>query len=155
MNETREHYSTTRRSFLGKLMFGTVLAGVVAAVGSVVAYLLPSAKVSARLNQRRAKVGKTESIAQGKGKLVLVDDEPVWVVHLPSGFIGMSALCTHRGCIVRWEEKLKIFSCPCHDGHFDDRGNVVAGLPRQPLTHFRVGLVNGDVYVARRRQPKA
>jgi cytochrome b6-f complex iron-sulfur subunit len=71
------------------------------------------------------------------------------VVRLASGFVAMSAWCTHKGCVIKWDAPRRVFNCPCHEGRFDERGNVVAGLPLRPLTRFRVGLVGSDVYVSR------
>ena len=140
---------TTRRSFLGTLLVGTLLAGGAAIFGSIAAYLFPREDVSAALGPQRTKVGKADDILVGEGKLALVDEEPVWIVRLTRGFVAMSAWCTHKGCIVKWDERERLFRCPCHEGLFDERGNVVSGLPLRSLTRFRVGLVHSDLYVSR------
>jgi cytochrome b6-f complex iron-sulfur subunit len=141
--------TTTRRSFLGRLLGGTLLAGAASIIASIVAYLLTPSEARSALGPRRVKVGKAEEIPQGGGRLTLVDEEPVWLVNLPRGFVAMSALCTHKGCIVKWDEQQRLFRCPCHEGHFDERGNVVSGLPLRPLARFRVGLLRGELYVFR------
>jgi cytochrome b6-f complex iron-sulfur subunit len=140
-----------RRSFLSKLLSGTLVAGGGVTIGSIFAYLLPPHRASSRLGPRQVKIGKVADIPIGTGKLALVDGEPVWVVHLARGFVGLSATCTHKGCIIEWKEKRKLFSCPCHNGLFDTHGNVIAGLPRWPLSHFQVGSIQGDLYVAPQR----
>jgi cytochrome b6-f complex iron-sulfur subunit len=141
----------SRRSFLGKLLGGTLLAWGGMVVGSVLAYLFPPHGGGSRLSPQRVKVGSAADIPLGGGKLVLVEGEPVWVIHLARGFVGFSATCTHKGCIIGWEEKRKVFSCPCHEGLFDTHGNVISGLPRRPLSRFQVGAVQGGLYVAPRR----
>jgi cytochrome b6-f complex iron-sulfur subunit len=140
---------TTRRSFISKMFGGTLLAGFAGAIAAIVAYLFPPEEVSSALGPQRVRVAKADELPPSKGSLVLVDEEPVWVVHLPTGFAAMSAWCTHKGCVVNWDEQARVFRCPCHDGQFDERGNVVAGLPLRPLTHLHVGVVRGDVYVSR------
>jgi Rieske Fe-S protein len=65
----------------------------------------------------------------------------------------MSALCTHQGCIVKWQPERRLFSCPCHQGLFDQRGNVVSGFPQLPLPRLNVGVVEGEVYVSASRGP--
>lgn len=133
-------------------MGGTLVAGAVSSLGAVLAYLFPPKEVSSALSAERVKTGKAIDIQPGRGKLTLVDGEPVWVVNLPNGFIALSALCSHKGCFIKWDEKRRLFSCPCHEGLFDGQGNVVSGLPRRPLTRFRVGLVHGDLYVSRGKE---
>ena len=142
--------TTTRRSFLGKMLAGGLLAGFAGIIAGIIAYLFPPSEVSSALGPQRVRVGKASDIPLGQGRMTLVNDEPVWVVHLARGFVAMSALCTHKGCIVKWQDSRRVFRCPCHDGLFDERGNVVSGLPLHPLRPYRVGLVRDEIYVARR-----
>ena len=140
---------TTRRSFLSKLMIGTLFTWLAAVTASVLAYLFPADEASSALGPRRVRVGQVDDMLMGEGKLVLVDEQPVWVVRLAKGFVAMSAWCTHKGCVIKWDGQRRLFNCPCHEGRFDERGNVVSGLPLRPLTHFHVGAVRGEVYVSR------
>lgn len=139
----------TRRSFLSKMMAGTLIVGSAGAASAVAAYLLPPTEASSSLTPQRVKVGGAADITPGRGKLASVDGEPVWVLNATTGFVALSALCTHKGCIVKWDEKRRVFNCPCHEGLFDERGNVIAGLPRRPLSRFRVGLVHDELHVSR------
>jgi Rieske Fe-S protein len=82
-----------------------------------------------------------------------VNDSPVWVVRLAQGLVATSALCTHQGCIVKWQPDRRLFSCPCHQGLFDARGNVVSGFAQLPLPQLDVGVVEGEVYVSANRAP--
>lgn len=118
-------------------------------LSAIFAYLFPPEEASSSIGPRRVRVGKADELQPGEGRLALVEDEPVWVVNLTQDFVGVSAWCTHKKCIVRWQQDRKVFTCPCHEGLFDERGNVVSGLPLRPLNQFRVGLVNGDLYVSR------
>ena len=56
---------------------------------------------------------------------------------------AFSLVCTHLGCIVQWQAGNKEFYCPCHDGRFDQFGEVIAGPPPVPLEEFPVN-VDGD-----------
>jgi len=140
---------TTRRSFLSTVLGGTLVAGAAGVITSVLAYLFPPEEAQSALGPRRVKVGAADDLLPGEGRLTLVDEEPVWVVHQARGFVAMSAWCTHRGCVIKWDAQRRVFNCPCHEGQFDERGNVIAGLPLRPLTRFRVGQVRGDLYVSR------
>jgi len=143
----------SRRSFLGKLLGGTLIAAALGVVSSVVAFLFPPDAVSSALGPQRTRVGKLDDLPVGEGKLALVNDEPVWVVRLANELVAMSALCTHQGCIVKWQPDRRLFSCPCHQGLFDQRGNVVSGFPQLPLPRLNVGVVEGEVYVSASRGP--
>ena len=145
---TEDH---SRRSFLGRLLGGGLIVGALGVVSSVIAFLFPPDSVSSALGPQRTRVGKLSDISVGEGKLALVNDEPVWVVRLAQGMVAMSALCTHQGCIVKWQSDRRLFSCPCHQGLFDERGNVVSGFPQLPLPRFDVGVVGGEVYVSASR----
>lgn len=141
---------STRRSFLGRLIGGTLLGSAASLVGATLAYLFPPSEVRSALGPGRVRLGKAEQMTLGAGKLTLVDDEPVWVVRVKDGFVGMSAWCTHKSCVVKWEQESRLFRCPCHEGSFDEHGNVVSGLPLRPLRQFQIGLVDGELYVSRR-----
>jgi cytochrome b6-f complex iron-sulfur subunit len=133
---------------LGKLLGGTLLAGLGSVVAAVAAYLFPRAEVTSALGPPRLRVGHVDDLPLGSGELTLVRGEPVWVVHVPKGFLALSAVCTHKGCIVDWDTKGRVFHCPCHKGGFDERGNVLTGLPLQALRPFHVGVVGDEVFVA-------
>ncbi len=58
-------------------------------------------------------------------------------------FVGLSNICTHLGCRVRWVEDRRQFYCPCHAGVFDEDGDVVSGPPPRPLDRYEITL-EGD-----------
>jgi Rieske Fe-S protein len=75
----------------------------------------------------------------------------VYAVVREEGNIAVfSDACTHLGCKVHWEEERNAFICPCHDGVFDEAGNVVSGPPPEPLHRFQTQLQNDQlmIYVA-------
>lgn len=69
----------------------------------------------------------------------------------PNGIIAMSAACTHRGCIVQWQDTDRQFHCPCHGGIFTEYGtpSVSAGSLRylDPLPRLETKIEHGQVYV--------
>ena len=40
---------------------------------------------------------------------------------------GLSAVCTHLGCVVPWNKAENKFMCPCHGSQYNDEGKVVRG----------------------------
>jgi len=73
---------------------------------------------------------------------------PVELVHTNEGIIARSLLCTHQGCRVRWFEAQQLYICPCHEGKFDARGEVVYGMPRAPLRLLKVTITADQVVVS-------
>jgi cytochrome b6-f complex iron-sulfur subunit len=84
-------------------------------------------------------VGGTKAITYG-GLSVLV-------LRTPEGLRAFSLVCTHLGCTVQWQADKKEFYCPCHDGRFDEFGDVVAGPPPIPLEQIPVRVAGETVTV--------
>jgi cytochrome b6-f complex iron-sulfur subunit len=61
----------------------------------------------------------------------------------PGEYLALSAVCTHLGCVVQWQEAKGEFLCPCHGGRFAPSGVVLSGPPPRPLDNLPV-TVAGD-----------
>jgi Rieske Fe-S protein len=72
-------------------------------------------------------------LAGGERVVVLVGSEPVEVRRVADGIEARSLLCTHMGCQVKWRPERNEYRCPCHEGRYDARGNVIEGMPTGPL----------------------
>lgn len=83
----------------------------------------------------------------GGTKSILYGGTPVLVLRTPESLRAFSLVCTHLGCIVQWLTDKKEFYCPCHDGRFDEFGDVLAGPPPIPLEQFTVRLEGETVIV--------
>lgn len=84
-------------------------------------------------------VGETKAITYG-GVSVLV-------LRTPESLRAFSLTCTHLGCTVQWQTDKKEFYCPCHDGRFDEFGDVLAGSPPIPLEQIPVRVEGETVTV--------
>lgn len=58
---------------------------------------------------------------------------------------AISAVCTHLGCIVNWDETAQEFACPCHGSRFDNDGEATSGPARQSLARKIVVVKNDQV----------
>lgn len=75
---------------------------------------------------------------------------PAFVVQPERGvFRAFSAVCTHAGCQVGFEQAQEQFVCPCHGAVFDAAtGAVIQGPATRPLESIPLALgANGELYV--------
>lgn len=84
--------------------------------------------------QRAARLAVGQGlVAQQKGK------DPVAHYRSEDGKLhSYSALCTHLGCTVAWNDSEKSFDCPCHGSRFSNRGQVVNGPANDGLANVEV-----------------
>jgi cytochrome b6-f complex iron-sulfur subunit len=79
----------------------------------------------------------------GGVKYATYGDVPLLIMRTSESIRAFSLVCTHLGCIVQWNQGEREFYCPCHDGYFDQFGEVTAGPPPVPLEQFPA-VVEGD-----------
>lgn len=78
-----------------------------------------------------------EEIPPGSAKEVVFEDTPIMVIHRrETGFIALSRICTHLGCLVGYDKFKGQLVCPCHAGVFDLDGQMIAGPGAEPLRQF-------------------
>lgn len=86
-------------------------------------------------------------LPDGGTKSLLYGGSPVLALRTPESIRAFSLICTHLGCIVQWQPGKSEFYCPCHDGRFDQFGEVIAGPPPVPLEEIPVSVANEQVTV--------
>jgi glycine/D-amino acid oxidase-like deaminating enzyme/nitrite reductase/ring-hydroxylating ferredoxin subunit len=75
-----------------------------------------------------------DEIAAGEGAVIREGATKHAVYRDEQGmFHACSAVCTHLGCIVRWNNEEKTWDCPCHGSRFDKFGAVLNGPAIEPL----------------------
>jgi Rieske Fe-S protein len=68
------------------------------------------------------------AVQRGQGKIVMQDGQRLAAYRDDQGKLHLkSAICTHMGCIVRWNDAEKTWDCPCHGSRFHGNGRVLAG----------------------------
>ncbi len=81
-----------------------------------------------------AEGGSVKDVAAGEGKILKLKGKKMAVYRDQSGKVTQrSAICTHMGCVVRWNEAESTWDCPCHGSRFQPDGSVIAGPAETPL----------------------
>lgn len=135
-----------RRRALELIIGGALVALAVGTAIPVVGYV--------RTPERRGSHGGTRVLAgdlpdlpPGSAMKVALEDRPVLVLNVGGEVKAFSAICTHLGCIVLWDEAGQFIHCPCHDGRFDTNGQVISGPPPAPLPPIPVAVEDGRIYL--------
>jgi cytochrome b6-f complex iron-sulfur subunit len=135
----------TRRSFLDFSIFFSLLVLAAGTIYPIIRFIWPS--------KRAAERGKaTTSIALEKldiGDAIVTKllGKPVIVVRTDSEVHALSAVCTHLGCIVKWDKNTQHLVCPCHAATFDLRGNVTGGPAPSPLPAIEAKIVGEQIVI--------
>ena len=75
-----------------------------------------------------------ENVPRGEGRVVMVGDQRAAVHRRDDGsVVKVSAVCTHMGCLVRWNNAERTWDCPCHGSRFTPEGLVLGGPAEAPL----------------------
>lgn len=146
MAASNEESSPTRRDFIDWTIGACSLIGAGAAGVPALVYLFPVTK-EGPVNARE-EVGDEASWLVWESRKVSVGEKPVLVVRTDKGFVALSAVCTHLGCLVEFDSANLNVICPCHAASFDLAGQVTGGPPPRPLAVYQVSTVQGKVFVS-------
>jgi glycine/D-amino acid oxidase-like deaminating enzyme/nitrite reductase/ring-hydroxylating ferredoxin subunit len=82
----------------------------------------------------RAEADSVRELKAGDGMLVKSRGKKVAAYRDKKGDVHkVSAVCTHMGCLVRWNSAEETWDCPCHGSRFKPSGEVIAGPAEDPL----------------------
>ena len=71
-----------------------------------------------------------------------------WLVNTEdAGPKALYMVCTHLGCLYKWEASNGRFECPCHGSKFTREGNYIEGPAPRSLDHFDITIEDGQVVV--------
>jgi Rieske Fe-S protein len=74
------------------------------------------------------------SLKSGQGRIVQMNGERIACACDAEGTLhAVSAICTHMGCQVQWNNAEETWDCPCHGSRFKPNGEVLAGPAESPL----------------------
>jgi glycine/D-amino acid oxidase-like deaminating enzyme/nitrite reductase/ring-hydroxylating ferredoxin subunit len=76
-----------------------------------------------------------ETLAPGEGGIVFANGNRVAAYRDEGGkFHALDPVCTHLGCLVRFNQAEKTWDCPCHGSRFNLEGTVMNGPAKAPLS---------------------
>ncbi|HWR83913.1 MAG TPA: ubiquinol-cytochrome c reductase iron-sulfur subunit [Candidatus Deferrimicrobium sp.] len=136
-----------RRRFMKVLGSGALMAAAAGTAVTAVDYLSPNVLYE---EETRFRIRRPEEI--GVGTVIALPKQKVYVVHKPEGFIAFSTVCTHLGCMTRYEPENNRIFCPCHGSQYTTEGIVTAGPAPKALPRLELTLEKGFLVVDTRKQ---
>jgi Rieske Fe-S protein len=75
------------------------------------------------------------AVKRGQGAIVERKGAKVAAYRDRAGTLTLrSAVCTHMGCLVRWNSAESTWDCPCHGSRFKPTGEVMSGPAESSLS---------------------
>ncbi len=131
-HETEKNCSG-RREFL--VSTSAMAGGLLLSVGTaqkVSATTTPAAETVIKLDENSPlnKVGGSLVVETASGKVVIARTGE-------ASFSAVSAVCTHKGGTLGYDEKSKLFVCPNHNSKFGTDGKNAGGPAKTPVKSFK------------------
>jgi cytochrome b6-f complex iron-sulfur subunit len=70
-----------------------------------------------------------------------------WLVNSEDGPKALYMVCTHLGCLYKWEASNNRFECPCHGSKFSKEGFYIEGPAPRSLDEFDLAEENGQLVI--------
>jgi cytochrome b6-f complex iron-sulfur subunit len=120
----RRRFLTIILAFLGSITLFSF-------VNSLLKFL---AALPVRTAETKKLIIRKNEVPSGDAKNIIFRNAPAVIINRSDkGFIALSRVCTHLGCLVDYNRGERRLLCPCHAGNFDLEGNVLSGPPPKPL----------------------
>lgn len=132
-----------RRRFLKSLLLLLGSTVLVSFLYPLIRFLAPPGE---KEKGKKVIVNRNE-VPPGSAKDIVVNNIPAMIINTPTGFIALSKVCTHLGCLVDYDKGKSRLLCPCHAGVYNLEGNVVSGPPPKPLQKFPLKVEGEDIVI--------
>jgi cytochrome b6-f complex iron-sulfur subunit len=136
-----------RRGFLHKIVGGVGAVVAVSALYPVVRFIIPPVKTVKSVNQLT--VGKASEIPDGTGKIYQFNEDKVIVVNKGGSLTAVSAVCTHLGCLVHWDNAASEMACPCHGAKYKLTGEIISGPQPKPLKSYKAKIDGDSIIISK------
>jgi cytochrome b6-f complex iron-sulfur subunit len=131
-----------RRSFLGFIGSALGLTAFGSMAYPLIRYLAPP---------KAKHKGGTYTFTKadiGDSKEIVYQQTPAIIINRPGkGYIALSRVCTHLGCLVEYDRGSRRLVCPCHAGTFDLEGRVLSGPPPSPLPTIPLSVEGEEITI--------
>ena len=136
-----------RRKFLNKLWISLGALATAQAAWVLGDFLTPRKRQKTFAQSNKIVVaGPVEDFEPGS--VTAFQQDKFYLVRLDNGgFLALSRVCTHMGCIVPWSEESQQFLCPCHGSAFSKKGEVLNSPALRPLDFYEIRIENNVVKV--------
>jgi cytochrome b6-f complex iron-sulfur subunit len=134
------HLTLTRRDFCQAVGLSACAVASVGAVALTSEFLRPRVLFEPATTFA---VGPPDAIEVGA--VLDFPDHHAFVLRLADGFRALSSVCTHLGCITRYQPDARQIACPCHGSRFQLDGEVIAGPAPRPLRWLQMFLSDRGV----------
>jgi glycine/D-amino acid oxidase-like deaminating enzyme/nitrite reductase/ring-hydroxylating ferredoxin subunit len=111
-------------------------------VASAPGFIKENVSVATHLVKDYLLTGNTaelQEVKAGEGKVITMNGDKLAVYNDAQGQLHVvSAVCTHMGCVVHWNNAEKSWDCPCHGSRFSTDGDVLEGPAYDSLAKHKV-----------------
>ncbi|MGA1874439.1 MAG: ubiquinol-cytochrome c reductase iron-sulfur subunit [bacterium] len=145
MNSANKVCPTTSRRVFVNILLGGIIGGLIGwLLYPIFRFLIPPKSVAQESDVVQVSLNE---VPIGKSKVINYKEEPTIIIRTDNGLFALSAVCTHLGCIVQWDEINQEIVCPCHAARYDLNGNVKSGPAPRPLALAKARIVDDKILI--------
>ena len=118
---------------------------------TLISFVYPASKflIPPKSNAKDAQITiDKDQVPPGTAIEVAYNEIPLVIINRRgSGFIALSRVCTHLGCLVGYDSFNNKLVCPCHAGEFDLEGNVLTGPATKSLQRYPLKISSKQITI--------